>query len=258
MPHWPAKEITMKIARLFLLTFFLTTFAVGESAATNFSPGNYEIRNWIELPGGGSGRAEKQLQYLTEEDIISKLYGDSGCETLSRKIIGDNLSFEYKCNSGGIEGISGSITFRGDSFEGALLYKNGKSEMKVGVRGKRIGDTPESRPLPTTAQKLDEIDKVLRSKWDAMNSYLKQGNFDKALEYFHPYVRKKYSMLFKELGGKMPHIVAAQSEFNRVEINDEGGHARYESVTREKDGKYSYGVIFEKDPQNGMWYIVDF
>jgi hypothetical protein len=191
-------------------------------------------------------------------DRVGQRNSNPGCETLSRRIIGDNLSFEYKCNTGGIEGISGSITFRGDSFEGALRYKNSTGEMKVAVRGKRIGDTPESKPLPTTAQNLGEIDKVLRNKWDAMNSYLKQGNFDKALEYIHPFMRKKYSVLFKELGGKMPHIVAAQIEFNRVEINDEGGHARYELVTREKDGRYSYGIFFEKDPQNGMWYIVDF
>jgi hypothetical protein len=258
MPRQPAKVIIMKIARLFLLTFFLTTFAVSESAAINFSPGNYEIRNWIELPGGGSGRAEKRLQYLAEEDFISKLYGNPGCETLSRKIIGDNLSFEYKCNSGGIEGISGSLTFRGDSFEGTLLYKNSKGEVKVGVRGKRIGDTPESKPLPTTPQRLSEIDKVLRNKWDTMISCLKQGNVDKALEHFHPFVRKKQSVLFKELGREMPRIAAAQIEFNRIEIDDEDGCARYELVTREKDGKYNYGVIFEKDPQNGMWYIVEF
>jgi hypothetical protein len=212
----------MKIVQLFLFAFALTTFAAYDSAAMNFSPGNYEIKNWMELPGGGSGWVQKQLQYLTEDDILSKLYRvpERDCETLSRKIIGDTLIFEYRCKSGGMEGISGSLTFSGESFEGAMFYKSGTGEMKVGMRGKRVGDAPESKPLPTTAQELNEIDNIIRNRWNRMNSYLKQGNIDKALEFFHPYVRKKQSVLFQKLESELPRIVAAYSEFNRVEINN--------------------------------------
>lgn len=248
----------MKTVQLLLLTFFLTVFTADDSEAINFNPGNYEIKNWIELPGGGSGWGEKQLQYLTEDDIISKLFSESGCETLSRKIIGDNLTFELKRNFSGIEEISGSLTFMGDSFVGTLLYKNNKGDMKIGMRGSRIGDTPESKPLPTTAQKLNEIDKVLRNKWSTMISYLRQGNFDKALELFHPLKRKDQSLIFQALKSEWPKIVAEQIEFNRIQINDEEGYAIYELVTKEKGGKYSYEVNFGKDPQNDIWYIMDF
>jgi hypothetical protein len=248
----------MKTVQPLLLTVILMTFAVNDSAAINFNPGNYEIKNWIELPCGGSTWGEKQLQYLTEDDIISKLFSESGCETLSRKIIGDNLIFELKCNFSGIEGISGSLTFMGDSFEGTLLYKNSKGEMKVGMRGKRIGDTPESKPLSTPSQKLNEIDKVLRNKWRTMISYIKQGNFDKAIELFHPLKRKDQSLIFQALKSELPKIVSEQIEFNRIRINDEDGYAIYEVVTNEKGGKYSYEVTFGKDPQNDIWYIMDF
>jgi hypothetical protein len=249
----------MKAIQILLLTFFLTTFAVNDSSAINFKPGNYEIKNWIELPGGGSSKAEEQLQYLTENDIISIWGNESGCETLSRNITGDNLTFELKCNFSGIEGISGNFTFRGDSFEGTLFYKYSKGdEMKIGMRGKRVGDTPESKPLPTTAEKLNEIDKVLRNKWSTMISYLKQGNLDKALELFHPFKRKDQLLIFQALKSELPEIVAKQIEFNRIKINDEEGYAIYELVTKEKDGNYSYEVTFGKDPQNDVWYIMDF
>ena len=130
--------------------------------------------------------------------------------------------------------------------------------MKAGVRGKRIGDTPESKPLPTTSQELNEIDKVLRNKWDTMNSYIKQGNIDKALELFHPSKRKKQAFIFQEVKSELPSSVTEQIEFNRIEINDEAGRARYELVTKGKDGKYSYVVIFAKDPQNDTWYIIEY
>lgn len=244
----------MKTVQLLLLTFLLTVFVVNDAPAINFNPGNYEIKNWIELPGG-SGSGERQLQYLTENDIISKLFSESGCETLSRRIIGDNLTFELKC---GIEVISGSLTFMGDSFEGTLLYKNSKGEMKVGMRGRRVGDTPESKPLPTTSEKLNEIDKILRNKWSTMILYLKQGNLDKAMELFHPLKRKDQSLIFQALKSELPKIVAEQIEFNRIIINDEEGYAIYELVTKEKDGKYSYEITFVKDPQNDIWYIKDY
>jgi hypothetical protein len=248
----------MKTIKPLLLTFFVIAFAVNDSSAINFNSGNYEIKTWVEIPGGGSALGDRQIQYLTEDDIKSKLFSELGCETLSRKIIGDNLNIELKCNSGKIERMSGSLTFMGDSFEGTLLYKNSDGELKVGVRGKRIGDTPESKPLPTTSDKLNEIDRVLRHKWSTMVSYIKQNNFEKALELFHPLQRKERSLIFQELKSEWPKIVAEQIEFNQIKINNEGGYAIYEVVTKEKDGRHSYEVTFGKDPQDDTWYILDF
>ena len=64
----------MKIVQTLLLTFCLITFGVNDATAINFNPGNYEIKTWIELPDGGSGMGKKQLHYLKEDNIISKMY----------------------------------------------------------------------------------------------------------------------------------------------------------------------------------------
>lgn len=250
----------MRIVQTFTLTFLLTVIAFGISAAISLNPGNYEIKNWIELPSGGSSKVERRVDYISGDGKeLSKLYSESGCEVLFKNETDSALAFELKCNNSGMERILGNFTFMGDSFEGSFLYvyKKGSGKMKVGMRGKRIGGTPESKPQRISAKKLDETDEELRRLWSTMISYAGNGNFDKALELFHPIKRKDQAVIFKELKNEWPRLIKEQIEFRRVDINDERGFARYELVTNEQDGKHRYGILFQKD-QNDHWYIVEF
>lgn len=251
--------MTMRLAQILLLAFLLSAFTIGASATQNFNPGNYEIMNWIELPDGGSTKIERHIEFLPKE-FVSVVYKIEGCKLLSKKTTGNTLSFESKCDPkiySGMDRISGSFTFMGDTYEGTFIYKSAQGEMKVGIRGKRIGDTPESKPLPTSEDKLNEIDTTLRGIWSKMISYISNGDFEKALKLFHPLVREQRATIFEALKDKWPTIVKDQIEFKRNNINDESGYAQYELVTKESGRIYSYEVEFQKD-QNDNWWLLDF
>lgn len=64
----------MKTVQLPLLVIlFLIVLTVKDSSATNFNPSNYEIKNWLEVPGGGSIWGERRLQYITKDDLFTQL-----------------------------------------------------------------------------------------------------------------------------------------------------------------------------------------
>lgn len=96
-----------------------------------------------------------------------------------------------------------------------------------------------------------------RKKWAEMISYIRTGDFDKALVLFHPYVRKKQAEIFQALKKDWPKLVNEQIDFRRKSIDDKRGFAFYELVTKEKDGTFAHEVNFQKD-QNDNWYIVEF
>jgi hypothetical protein len=248
----------VKAFHLIILLLILAAAAPDDARALSLKPGNYEITHWIELPGGGSSKLESEQEYFDGTGIPTKMTSVEGCERVSEHIDGNILTYELKCKSSPIEKISGRFTFKGDSFEGTLIYLDKRGEnMRVGMRGKRIGDSPESSPMPTSSEKLDQIDQLLRKKWAEMIAYIRTGDFDKALVLFHPYVRKKQAEIFQVLKSEWPQIVDTQVDFRRKSIDDQRGFAFYELVTREKDGRFAYTVYFQKD-QNDNWFIVEF
>jgi hypothetical protein len=100
-----------------------------------------------------------------------------------------------------------------------------------------------------------DIDTLLRDKWNLLNSYLKKGNEEKALELMHPLARKDYAIMFQALRNQMPQIILTEIDFKRKEIRE--NRAEYELITKEDETIYSYDVIFLKD-QEGTWYIFSF
>ncbi len=245
-------------AQLFVLLLLLTAVAPGDVRAFNLQPGNYEITHWIELPEGGSSKLESELEYFEGGDLWSKMTKNSGCELISEHIEGNTQNFELKCKSKPIEKILGRFTFKKDSFEGTFIYFDNRGEnMRVGMRGKRIGDTTESKPMPTSNEKLDQIDHLLRNQWKEMTACIRAGKLDKALGFFHPHVRKKQAEIFRAIRKEWPNMLKNQVDFRRKSIDDQRGFAFYTLVTMEKDGRFAYQVTFQKD-QNDNWYIVEF
>ena len=101
----------------------------------------------------------------------------------------------------------------------------------------------------------DDIDHQLRSKWNEMTSFLKQGNTEKALELIHPAKRNNYAIVFQATRDKLPQITSTQVDFKVIKIYDD--YAQYELIAKEKGELYSYEVVFEK-AQYGKWYIKEF
>jgi len=161
------------------------------------------------------------------------------------------------CKSNGIEKVFGNVTFAGDAFEAKFVYRgnNDKYEMKVGMRGKWIGDTPSSMPQPTSKKELTEIDKELRRIWSSMLACLKKEDFKNALELFHPHERKKQAEIFEELKGKWSAIVEDVVELRLDLIDNERGFAHYRLVTKDGNEKRINSLTFQKD-QDDHWYIL--
>lgn len=138
----------MNVVRTIIISLLLIIFSVGEILAIDFKEGNYEITNWMEIPGKGRSKEENQVQCLTENDLGWKMYRETPCKLLSESQSGNTLTWEVKCNEGGIDYISGTITYFGDSFNGTLIYRSAKgSNVKVGIRGKRIGNCSNKQQI---------------------------------------------------------------------------------------------------------------
>jgi len=131
----------MNIIQTGMIIFLFIILCANKSLAVNFNPGNYEVTNWMEIPGTGRVNEEKHVECITEKDLRLEGYKESGCKLLSENVSGNTLRFEFKCNFSGVDGISSDVTYFGDSFKGTLIYKNDNgSTLKVGISGKRIGD----------------------------------------------------------------------------------------------------------------------
>ena len=136
----------MKAIQSIMILFLLIIFGVGESLAISFKEGNYEITNWMEIPAKGRIKEEKKNQCLTENDLGWKMYREAPCKLLSESNSGNTLNWEFKCGDSSIDGISGSITYYEDSFDGTLIYRNSNgSNLTVGIRGERTGDCQRTK-----------------------------------------------------------------------------------------------------------------
>ena len=101
----------------------------------------------------------------------------------------------------------------------------------------------------------EEMDALLRSKWEGMKVALGQGNISEALNYFIEDSRDEYREIFELLASQLPGLVSTMSEINMVEIK--GNSAEYYIKRLQRGVDISYFIYFMKD-ENGIWRISSF
>ena len=101
----------------------------------------------------------------------------------------------------------------------------------------------------------EEMDALLRSKWEGMKEALKQGNISSALNYFVTDSREEYQEIFELLASQLPSLISAMTEINMVEIT--GNMAEYYIMRFQKGVDISYFIYFMRD-ENGIWRISSF
>jgi len=101
----------------------------------------------------------------------------------------------------------------------------------------------------------EEMNALLKSKWEAMEGALGQGNIDEALNYFITDSREEYREIFEVLAPQLPALVSAMREINMVEIK--GNLAEYYIKRFQKGVDISYFIYFMRD-ENGVWRISSF
>jgi hypothetical protein len=101
----------------------------------------------------------------------------------------------------------------------------------------------------------NDLDALLRTKWEAMNAALMAGDTETSLTYISSSSRESYEEMFNALIDQLPSITATEIEFNFISAT--GYLVKYELVTLEDGTVYSYQVIFIKNT-DGIWMIQEF
>jgi len=102
----------------------------------------------------------------------------------------------------------------------------------------------------------EEMDTLLRSKWEGMKTALLSGDMETALQYFVGLNREKYKQIFAEFGSdKVNRIFSGISEIKLYTLY--GRVAGCGAIRVETAGTYSYPVTFVRD-ENGIWRIKGF
>ena len=113
----------------------------------DFTPGKWQITNWIELPDGRQARKESSTECLTETNFLPFGCDEQDCEDVNSQIIGNKVSFAYRIrwdnNSLNVKGI---FNYSGNKFEGTMFYvyeNNAYDSMKIVMNGELVGDCSE-------------------------------------------------------------------------------------------------------------------
>jgi hypothetical protein len=101
----------------------------------------------------------------------------------------------------------------------------------------------------------EEMDALLRSKWEGMKGALSQGNITEALNYFVKDSREEYREIFELLTPQLLVLVSSMREINLVEIK--GNMAEYYIKRFQRGVDISYFIYFIRD-ENGIWKISSF
>lgn len=101
----------------------------------------------------------------------------------------------------------------------------------------------------------EQMDALLKGKWEGMKSSLVSGKIDSALKNFVGGQNSKYKEVFGALKDQLPAIFSAEEEFSFVSAYE--NRIEYENIVVEGDKAYSYPVIFIRDV-DGLWKIRGF
>ncbi len=102
---------------------------------------------------------------------------------------------------------------------------------------------------------IEEMDALLKGKWEGMKDALEKKNIEKAISYFSPGSKERYKGIFTALFDKLPTIASKMQEIQLIYIKD--GMAKYRIRRVEDTGEVTYYIYFELD-ENGLWKIRQF
>jgi hypothetical protein len=105
----------------------------------------------------------------------------------------------------------------------------------------------------------DEMDTLLKGKWEGMKEALENGDIEGALSYFAEDYQQLYRNLFTNLSAQMPQVAQDMAEIQLVSVKDNTAKYRIKKDKSYADQKITvtYHIYFAKDA-SGMWKIVRF
>ena len=135
------------IRKLFIISVVLlatVSFSLAGSKP-NIKPGKWEVSTRMEMPGMQMNMpAMTHTQCITENDYIPQTsQPGEECKITKTKVSGDTVTWTMHCRGqGGEMNGTGSVTYRGDSFEGKIAMSMASSVMSMTIytNGRRIGE----------------------------------------------------------------------------------------------------------------------
>lgn len=101
----------------------------------------------------------------------------------------------------------------------------------------------------------EEMDALLKGKWDGMKEKLLDRDIKKALQYFSENSRERYNGIFTSLQDRLVNIIAEMREIQLIYL--ENGIAKYRIRRLENVAEITYYIYFELN-ENGIWKLKQF
>ncbi|NWF75914.1 MAG: DUF3617 domain-containing protein [Nitrospirae bacterium] len=137
------------IKKIIILVFVISIFLLSGNAIAqgpNLKEGLWEITTTIEEPGIPKEMLRQTYKHcLTENDYIPyKEEHDKECKVVNFNVKVNTVTWTIKCkDEEGTSTGTGRATYKGDTFEGLIKFKDPEGEMSMSIKGKWIGKCPK-------------------------------------------------------------------------------------------------------------------
>lgn len=102
---------------------------------------------------------------------------------------------------------------------------------------------------------LEQMDALLKAKWDEMKQTLATGDIEKTMSFFSDASQEKYRGIFTYLHDKLPEMAAEMSNIQLIYLRD--GRAKYRIRRMEERQEITYYIYFHR-LSDGLWKIHQF
>ena len=131
-----------KMIAAFIVLLAVTSISFAGSDV-NFKPGKWEITTTMKMAGGMDMPSHKSTQCMTKGNIVPQnTQSGQECVVNKTKKTGNTITWNMECNGaqGDMKGV-GTITYKGDTFDGEMIMSVPMANMKITSRmtGRRIG-----------------------------------------------------------------------------------------------------------------------
>ena len=133
-----------KLLAVSVIMLTAVSFALAGSKP-NVKEGKWQVTTRMEMPGMQMSMPPMtHTQCITQDDYVPQTsQPGQDCEITKTRISGDTVTWTMHCRSpeGEMKG-NGTVTYRGDSFEGKISMSMPQAgmEMTIYTSGRRIGD----------------------------------------------------------------------------------------------------------------------
>lgn len=108
--------------------------------------GQWQITVTMEMPGMSMKMPpQTQTQCLSRKDVVPyKAEPGQECRLTKSDVKGDTVSWSMECKTkGGPAVFNGTVTYKGESFDGVVKMKYEGMDMTQNLKGKWVGPCPK-------------------------------------------------------------------------------------------------------------------